>query len=959
MDNKIDIYLENKKLDIDSVDLAITYSYSDLMNPLNITCDYSKTITIKGNQTNNEIFGQIWRLDRSILTSDTINSGVYFNASKRADCRIYINGELFKSGYLKLNTVNNNKGIITYEVTFYSVLCDVLHSLQEKLLVDLNYPNNLRHIINRNTVNSFWNGTHELNPYMTYVMANNGLYDNFENGQIISYSNGAYVITDIDNGIELDECAKGEYRSYFQRPALTVKGTIDQIVADFNASNSTHIILDGNFFSAINPYYNNSVVTTSQYDLVTNSKVYNNSNSGSVLSATITENSNTDLDIIWPSDDNGIFNGTSYIDLREVENISTLNVEFEISAVFKLTVPAALLTNISVGNVIYLTNTKEALKITPNIYSYNDEFVQTMLGYSVNDTNISVKAFKVIEINGTTVTVQVYFPNIYTNYNPADVINGGLNPSIGSANSQYLKWMPIHYTTGITQLNTERYYLSLNIADIANENNYTWWINGITTTGTINIQSMDISLRNINDYYPLYGINYTDPFTGNTASIITTSDIRSNSVITKTNIINDEITQGDFLIDYAKIFGLIFETDEYDNIIIKDRNKFFEGYQILDWENKIDYSQIIKQSPITFDSKYVKFSYLDGDTYYENHYKNKFGIEYASLKLNTGLEFNNDIEDLYKDPLFNTTVISRENTKMFINNTFVFAKDEKILPALFKLEDNKRNISDTKYNLLFNNGLKNLNNPIVLSDDISEMFSESDNGCWLNTNDERIMAEAGLRLNSYPQFSTLYNGQFSWDIQYPRENYADLTTSSYPEYASIYNNFWRSYFNEIYNVDNKIVRCFIKLDPNDMCRFSFRNFIKAFGCIWHVNKIENYNPLSNKPVEVELFKVLDINAYTNSQKTFKPGYTISYQLYEVYSTNTSTIIEEGSSYVTGLRLYDNTDILGQCTVTMGGVDITSQVFNSDDYIINIPEVTGDITILAASRNYITENTNVE
>ena len=41
MNNRIDIFVEGMKLDVDGLDLAITYSFSDLTDPLTITGDYS------------------------------------------------------------------------------------------------------------------------------------------------------------------------------------------------------------------------------------------------------------------------------------------------------------------------------------------------------------------------------------------------------------------------------------------------------------------------------------------------------------------------------------------------------------------------------------------------------------------------------------------------------------------------------------------------------------------------------------------------------------------------------------------------------------------------------------------------------------------------------------------------------------------------------------------------------
>ena len=51
-----------------------------------------------------------------------------------------------------------------------------------------------------------------------------------------------------------------------------------------------------------------------------------------------------------------------------------------------------------------------------------------------------------------------------------------------------------------------------------------------------------------------------------------------------------------------------------------------------------------------------------------------------------------------------------------------------------------------------------------------------------------------------------------------------------------------------------------------MIEFSFRNFVSINGTLWHVNKIKDFNPLSDDPVEVELIKVTNIEAYISGQR---------------------------------------------------------------------------------------------
>lgn len=70
-------------------------------------------------------------------------------------------------------------------------------------------------------------------------------------------------------------------------------------------------------------------------------------------------------------------------------------------------------------------------------------------------------------------------------------------------------------------------------------------------------------------------------------------------------------------------------------------------------------------------------------------------------------------------------------------------------------------------------------------------------------------------------------------------------------------------------------------------------------------------------------------------------YSIKYKLSNATCSNKIAIIGKGESYITTISAVDGYR-LSTLTVTMGGVDITSSVYN--DGTINIPNVTGIIFI---------------
>lgn len=155
-DVKDGLYINGIKADLSQdVKIALNYAASDTENPEAVKNTYSKTVDLVGTDTNNKIFGTFWELDRSIYTypSDydplvphyTPTSGATFNPKKRVDFEFWHKGEIVEIGYISLDKVTCNDGIVKYSVTLYGGLGDFFYNLmydedgQEKTLASLYY----------------------------------------------------------------------------------------------------------------------------------------------------------------------------------------------------------------------------------------------------------------------------------------------------------------------------------------------------------------------------------------------------------------------------------------------------------------------------------------------------------------------------------------------------------------------------------------------------------------------------------------------------------------------------------------------------------------------------------------------------------------------------------------------------------------------------------------------------
>lgn len=125
----IELYLAGYKADTTTdLEIPMTYENISLGAPEAVKNNYSKTIKLQGTKNNNKIFGQIYRLDRSIIDGSN-DIGIYFDANKRVEYVLKYDGALYDRGYFKLDSIDNDRHIVQYNLTLYGGLGNFFYSL--------------------------------------------------------------------------------------------------------------------------------------------------------------------------------------------------------------------------------------------------------------------------------------------------------------------------------------------------------------------------------------------------------------------------------------------------------------------------------------------------------------------------------------------------------------------------------------------------------------------------------------------------------------------------------------------------------------------------------------------------------------------------------------------------------------------------------------------------------------
>ena len=867
------LFIENREIELDeTVQFAITKQFEDLSNPTTIINDWSKTVSIPFTARNNAIFGHIYDPDKLTVEggSNQALTGIYFNPYKKLDMRLQWGDDVLMVGYAKMNDIKQTSGNGVYNITLFGQLGKVFQEMKKitfdtttdnaNYLIDgSEYVNN---IINKELIYDSWThpgqtdnilrkcndvnyNVHDIIGFApNNSFSENFNYDTFQSsttqssqftdvlGDTFKQATGIDPETAIPNGLLPREI--GEYRSYLQLPYIYWNKLFQIFQAKAEEITGYKFELDSNWFNTSNPYwYNlaymlNSFVygqeqkETNRYELVFKN---NNTRWGS---NEYTSTKSADVYVGYHDESSGgAIIGHRVYHMEEVIPIYDTNAD-----------------TWSPGSWGVQINTNFTLKLRYDQF-YKNSYEETKLGPS-NGLKLSIVVRDTIT-NTDMNTYKVFV--CASNYNgttPSDVHEVIYVDSISTSQVEN----DYHWSYITFNIPAHLYIPSNTACTIAIRGA---WVNtsvpfvrtdGSTTTGT-------------NIYLPEIYLNQT----GSYKDFILTDKKRSGSPFILNDLWNKEFNLFDEVLKYCKMFRIGIQVDEFNKkIIFKPIYKYFDNYSILDWTEKVDKSKDFVITPITFENKYVLFNHDDNETKLGQMYKEKYGVNYGDYRLITEYNFNIETKKLFdkvKSPIVNTdNVLSWDN--LYTYHSIVYSLPAEI-SVYNKDKDNKQvNIFGSFY---FHNGIVDFDTEealhmrnVIISDD-SQLQQSSNTFFYSQTIGPKV------NCTTYPKLD-IVSGNNICVFNVPNENYTYL--KNYSGKNSIYTNFWKSYIDERYNIQNKIITCYIKFTTEMWNNFSYGNFIKIDNQIYFVNKIYDYDITSAEPTKVDLITIQDISGYTSN-----------------------------------------------------------------------------------------------
>lgn len=867
-------FIEVEETELSQVSIALNKQYEALNNPTLYFTEWSKTVNIPFTQRNNRIFANIFRVD-GLITNLNIDP------RKKIDFILLYNEEIITCGYCKVTNIYNDITNKYYQVNLFSTLGNLLNEIKQftfftntnvdsKYIISNPLSNNLkinRHLIKESFEKEKCNITNKSDlDYIGFVPSYQGKYNNFESGK---YDINSDIIENPYG--EQDEHYMREFRSYYQMPYIWVNSLFQLVKDKLESITDYNLVLDRSFFNANNPYWTNTIYTCPSLF---------NENSDNIDSST--------------KEKYGVYNQqykSQTTVLNDCSNHHTKIIPFQRSS----------------GNYIYDSQTK---RFTPKGDSthFKESVVWWLFASAPFETN-SNDYCKLREDNA-----------LYLKFK---AVNANTNRDIVGAEKVFCFYdgenNRTNFDVGIELDVTNRDYPR---AVMTAEEGVTDKDKGFLWSGELQIEF------DVNTPEPFYIVcdNYTannsKPFetayTSYTphwdwmwvdlwdskgftwyvscvrAEVENQLNIRSNSAITMERIWSKDVSIYDVIINFCKMFHLMFDLDENSKTLtITTRDRYFEPYSVTDWTDKIDRNKDYILQPIWFDKKYLNFKYNDGKGQRFEYYQNKYKQSYGEVKVNTGYDFSTDEENLIEN-LNPSMVCSKKQSSYVINtNNPEHANFKgygyKVLPKEVYIEnDNNGNNANNFGAFYFHNGTiqvdsslsaKDENNlPFMLISDDSTQQIKKGIYCW--------GGNQFVITNKIPLISTYSaDGKLSIHFNEPKEIYFNKEVIPYDNPTYIYDGYWEKYFDERYNVQNKMLTCYLYLTPTDYKNFKFNQFIKLDNLIYLVNKITDFDMSTKGSTKVELLQIYDLEAYTNSNIKQPYLYTMNDTLHVTEEVN--------------------------------------------------------------------------
>ena len=935
----IQLFLAGEEVELtQNISFPLNKTFSNLNNPTDIIAEYSKSINIPMSAKNNRIFANAYRLDRAIVGGGSENLGLYLDPTKRIPMTLMYNGTLIMKGYAKYvsatyslsnkyYTINiiGDLGTVFQEMMNIVTRKDLLGDRDEKYLIKAtevwsgaDYSD---YRVHWDTVLHSWlnddplcwdendSDRYILYDVMGFAPSHQGLYSDFDSKKIQTDSSNLKEISKFLEekwatklpleqveklgasdavGDGLKDYQMNEFRSYKLKPYIYINQLFKIFSRKCKAITGYEWDLDRSWFNVNNPYWCRLCYMFDYLDKADPS----------------------DKDIVPEKFANASSTTTISQNKLETNNNNYQNQVSMNTIVFKNT------DNYSDGLIIHPLNIHFGCRIAKN----------------PNVSRLISKKIDLLEDTQVYFTIQVYDIKTGKIKNTLRYWTNGSGNNAGTVEgfdeSNYLTLMGgLSTQSGGVYLNDVDYYVTtpkigidgvypngVELRVITEYTNMTGYPSASGSKHGVYLWSYSYKDKKKikNKYIALHPGVFNDgsnsiSFFENIEDVYSLHNWKTNTPFTLEYLYKSDEPLFNIILQYTKMFGLHWIID-YSNkkISIKSKKSLFSDHSIVDYNDRVDRSQPFIIEPINIQNKYIKFNYDDVDGNKYTGYRDTYGVNIGELSINTGYEFNNESKNLFEgikpSSASSKTYVTFKQLYNWDGSSTIVPKIERRIMIDCEDEDESKSISLNNWYL---RGANIQTTDLILISDDSALMNANNISCYLNPEYAELYS-LGETTTSFPIFSnvvqftnsTLWDNKNTYTVLFnvPNEEYTYNHLMNKVGNYSVYKLFWEKYINEVYNIQNKKVTAYLRIDPIEYERIKFNRFVTIDNQLFMINKVIDYDINTNKSTKVELIQINDPDNYTNT--TFPLLASSTKNIFIKGSSNPSSPFYTTKNYVT-------------------------------------------------------------
>lgn len=840
------------------------------------------------------------------------------------DINFRINKDTVKTAWERLNSSGNTNSSIWDIINFmpsYNGISDTIDS--EHIVVNTNgYSGKMREWSDAENswvdVDGFPTGISNNSDYDGPRSQYTG--QTRPSGDTYTLNNG-YALVELPK--PMSEWQTRDLRSYMQRPVVNMKKIIDAC-CDQKNNGGYEVILDTDFFNSKNPYYQNAWITLPLLNDLKNKEYIDESVSFTKITGSFERGVNAYQDRLLPfvtgiiPTASAVANFSCKFRLRRDSTggwggsgVSLTSSTASLSTSITGTEPS----NWSYGQITGKHYSGYALQLVGldnqgKIVAESEKYWLTSYISNTNDYLSSYDA----GLNSSSVEVKTQigdFNRVNSSYYEwPETLTFTMDMTNIAIDKVAIRFMYITALNGKVKKTNAWYGSALFASKNLTVNNYAnnFGRYGLYNTGTLadmnfneNFPNADLKIQTGGEEVPIY----------------------SNSPITKNMLLTTDNSPADYLLSFTKLFNLYIEKDIFEKkIYIKTQRNYYDGEKI-DINDYIDRSKEISINPLAFDTNTYEMKYKDGDkSTLEDKYSANYGNDFGSQRIITGYDFDSEKKQLY-DGVFKNGLTALESGRFYTQAqvdatneipTFLYAtvtyklfnsegetSERRISrpKSLVETAINKKSTSTTQslvspfYDAFPKLQFNNNNEPIdgkdvlvffngfkepytqtyqpyyLLSDDIQQMITWCDKPCYLYSQSEYNISNTNIcyRITNLPQFSRYITIDkddaiyYSMDIGRTKELYIPDMKFVNSD-ATIYERYWDKYITDLYDIDTRIVDCYVRFDKKVIMDY-LKHYYYFDNSYWVISEIIDYNPDSNETIRVKFVKVNEFGVYTD------------------------------------------------------------------------------------------------